>query len=116
LWTSPTIPNIQVEPVIIQPLYVGTIEEKKGRLLRKLKKRFLMGSDQLGYNDQDGIHIFVDCSNIIIGFYNALKIGRGYNIRAYSKQVPVSWQSLALILERGTFLMHPCANHILFLI
>jgi hypothetical protein len=101
LWVPPPKPKIQVDPVIIQPIDSLTAEERKEKLLRKLKARFRITSDSLGNKDQDGIHIFVDCSNIIIGFYNALKIRRGQNIRAYTKQVPVSWHSLALIMERG---------------
>jgi hypothetical protein len=102
LWVPPPTPKIQVDPVIIQPIYLLTVEEKKEKLRRKLKERFLVDADSLGEKDQSGIHVFVDCSNIIIGFYNALKIKRGFNIRAYTKQAPVSWHSLALILERGT--------------
>jgi hypothetical protein len=105
LWVPSLIPKIQVDPLIIQPIYNLTAEEKRGELLRKLKARFEVPSDTLGNKDQDGIHVFVDCSNIIIGFYNALKIRRGYNIRAYIKQAPISWYSLALILERGMYLI-----------
>ena len=104
LWTPPSIPSIQVDPLIIQPIYYLTAEEKRAKLLQKLKANFQVASDSLGYVGHDGIHVFVDCSNIIIGFYNALKIKRGYNIRAYIKQAPMSWHSLALILERGTYL------------
>jgi hypothetical protein len=92
--------------MIIQPIEALTAEEKKERLIRKLKKGFGLKLESLGNKDQDGIHVFVDCSNIIIGFYNTLKIRRGYNIRAYTKQAPISWPSLALILERGTFWTH----------
>lgn len=105
LWVPPPIPKIQVDPLIIQPIYYLTVEEKTKRLMRKLKERYQVESDSLGSNDQDGgIHVFVDCSNIIIGFYNTLKIKRGYNIRAYTRQAPISWHSLALILERGACL------------
>ena len=105
LWLPPPIPRIHVDPLVIQPIYYLTAEEKKKQLLRKLKAKFYVASDSLGNKDQDGIHVFVDCSNIIIGFYTALKIRRGYNIRAYMKQAPISWYSLALLLERGTYLM-----------
>lgn len=106
LWVPPSAPKIHVDPMIIQPIEALTAEEKKERLIRKLKKGFGLKLESLGNKDQDGIHVFVDCSNIIIGFYNTLKIRRGYNIRAYTKQAPISWPSLALILERGTFWTH----------
>jgi hypothetical protein len=105
LWVPPSIPNIQVDPLIIQPMYYLTVEEKRAMLVRKLKAKFHVSSHPLGHKDHDGIHVFVDCSNIIIGFYNALKITRGYNVRAYIKQAPISWYSLAMILERGTYLV-----------
>ena len=108
LWVPPPIPAIEVDPLVIQPIYFLTAEEKKAKLLRKLRAKVQVASDSLGTKAQDGIHVFVDCSNIIIGFYTALKIKRGHNIRAYMKQAPISWYSLALILERGSYLMtHP---------
>lgn len=101
LWVPPPTPSIHIDPLVIQPIHPLTAEEKKAKLLRKLKARYHVASDSLRSKDQNGIHIFVDCSNVMIGFYNALKISRGYHIRAFAKNAPISWHSLALILERG---------------
>lgn len=103
----PPIPNIHVDPSIILPLYTLTINKQKAKLVKKLIKRFLGEMDivnsvpRLGNKHDDGIHIFVDCSNIVIGFYNRLKVNRRINPAVYVKQPPISYHSLALILERG---------------
>lgn len=105
LWVPPSTPKIDVDPLIIKPIHPRTADEKKAELMRKLKARFEVASDSLGNKDPNGIHVFVDCSNIIIGFYNVLKLKRGYNVRAYITKAPIIWPSLALILERGMYLL-----------
>jgi len=120
LWHPPALPVLRIDPQIIQPLDTLTRQEKMDKLAKKLD-RFKKPK-----NSNEGIHVFVDVSNIVIGvyfpnfprnynlsndatriliacpgFYDALKIKRGLNVKAYTKQAPISWQSLALILERG---------------
>jgi hypothetical protein len=101
------IPDIHVDPSIILPFYTLTINEQKAKLVKKLLKRFPSEMDivnsvpRLGNKHDEGIHIFVDCSNIVIGFYNRLKVNRRINPAVYVKQPPISYHSLALILERG---------------
>jgi hypothetical protein len=106
LWVPPSTPKLQIDPMIIQPIDNLTIQEKRTKLIKKLKNKVGFG---LGIGTKGELHIFVDCSNIIIGFYNALKIRRGYNVKAYTKHAPLSWHSLATILERG----RPVARRIL---
>jgi len=104
----PSIPVIHLDPSVIRPLYTLTINEQKAKLVKKLLRKFPQESSdisnaisQLGNRNDHGIHIFVDCSNIVIGFYNQLRYNRNINPAAYVKQPPISYHSLALILERG---------------
>ena len=53
------------------------------------------------YGDSLGIHIFVDASNILIGFHDALKLSMGLNITTRIRRQPLSFHNLSLILERG---------------
>jgi hypothetical protein len=107
-WESP----ICIESGTITPMLNLTKEEKMDRLVRRLEEKFgptiLMHVDfprglrQYGGNDAaDGIHVFVDSSNIVIGFYDALKLARGLETVACTKRAPISFHTLALILERG---------------
>jgi hypothetical protein len=107
------IPLISVDRTVIQPLYTLIASEQKAKLVKKLLRKFgpepgsLLKSDPTlpllpsGNTSPDGIHVFVDCSNIIIGFYNRIKASRGLHEKAHIKTPPMSYHSLALILERG---------------
>ena len=107
------IPFISVDRTVIQPLYTLTASEQKAKLVKKLLRKFgpepgsLLKSDPAlalltsGNTSLDGIHVFVDCSNIIIGFYNRIKASRGLHEKAHIKTPPISYHSLVLILERG---------------
>ena len=86
---------------------------KKERLLRKLKEQFIddrpflesmsmkafTSTDNTGR--REGIHVFVDASNIMIGFHDSIKLSRGMSINARLRRQPLSFDRLALILERG---------------
>jgi hypothetical protein len=54
-----------------------------------------------GAKPDGGVHIFVDMSNIHIGFSNSVKVIRGVPISNYMKAPPFSFDNLARILERG---------------
>ncbi|KAH0845558.1 hypothetical protein AYO21_05487 [Fonsecaea monophora] len=56
-----------------------------------------------------GIHVFVDMSNISIGFHDCLKLARGMPRETRLRRVPLSFHNLSLILERG----RPCAKRAL---
>lgn len=87
--------------------------EKKGRLIAKLRERFIddrpflssmsmrtfTSADNTGTSE--GIHVFVDASNIMIGFHDSIKISRGLPLQARLRRQPLSFDRLALILERG---------------
>lgn len=118
-WVTPlkTQPTAWKSPVCIKygeviSMLNLTRREKKDRLVRRLEKkfgpRFLQDFDypkglwQFGGNESDnGIHVFVDSSNIVIGFNDSLKLSRGLDVRLHTKRSPISFHSLALILERG---------------
>ncbi|MCJ1246555.1 hypothetical protein MMC30_003763 [Trapelia coarctata] len=57
----------------------------------------------------EGIHVFVDISNILIGFHDALKMARGLSISTRIRRQPLSFHNLSLILERG----RPAAKRVL---
>jgi hypothetical protein len=108
LWQSP----VCIDSTTIKPMLYLTRHEKKARLIRRLQEKF--GVSALEHFDlprsllqyggniaDDGIHVFVDSSNISIGFYDALKLARGLPIRTHTKRAPLSFHSLALIMERG---------------
>jgi hypothetical protein len=97
LWLPPPIPSLPVDRSYIRPIETLTIEEKRTKLLKKLEQKGLLGATE----EIDKVHIFVDCSNIIIGFSNALKAKRGINLQQYTKQAPFSWYQFGTILERA---------------
>ncbi|KAL8840207.1 MAG: hypothetical protein Q9170_001414 [Blastenia crenularia] len=86
---------------------------KKERLIKKLKERFIddrlfldsmsmktfTSADNTG--TREGIHVFVDASNIMIGFHDSIKLSRGLSLHARISRQPLSFDRLALILERG---------------
>lgn len=50
--------------------------------------------------DPHGIHVFVDASNIFIGFHDQLKRARNIPVTARVPRVNMSFDSLALLMER----------------
>lgn len=56
-----------------------------------------------------GIHVFIDMSNISIGFHDCLKIKRDIPVTTRIRRVPMNFHNLALVLERG----RPAAKRIL---
>jgi hypothetical protein len=56
-----------------------------------------------------GIHVFVDYSNISIGFDNCLKMARGLHVDTRLQRVPFAFHNFSLILERG----RPAAKRVL---
>ncbi|RMZ85805.1 hypothetical protein DV737_g384, partial [Chaetothyriales sp. CBS 132003] len=56
-----------------------------------------------------GIHVFIDISNISIGFHDCLKLSRGVDIKRHVKQIPMNFHLFSLVLERG----RPAAKRVL---
>lgn len=116
---SPSHIEIDVDPLIIQPLKPVNSTEQKERLVKRLRKRYkdptsLFECDaqaaiySFGAADAKGVHVFVDFSNIIIGFANKIKASRGLHEKAFVRQPPLSYHSLALIMERGRPVARRC--------
>jgi hypothetical protein len=93
---TPPIPISYADPNIIRPFYNLTANEQKAKLIRKIKKRYpdptsLLETNAalaIGYiggvtDPKNGIHIFVDFSNIMIGFSNRLKAARNIHEKAH---------------------------------
>lgn len=110
----PDVPQIQLQRSTITPFITLTREEKKALLVRKLMRDFAAGSMSLlhvnasrvassfgGNTSSNGLHVFVDASNIVIGFWNALKLARGMSKHEFTKRAPFDFHSLSLVLERG---------------
>ncbi|KAI9822147.1 MAG: hypothetical protein M1832_003150 [Thelocarpon impressellum] len=102
LWRPPTT---QVEPLLRL-----SSAERKAKLLGKLleayplETRYLLDPARaiaVSGPTHDGIHVFVDSSNITIGFFETLKRARGIPESARPKRAPMSFHSLAMVLERG---------------
>ncbi|ELQ36454.1 hypothetical protein OOU_Y34scaffold00662g35 [Pyricularia oryzae Y34] len=87
----------------INPVYISTNDAKcrliLGRLGIEFTKDALLGAPNDDTNK--GVHIFVDMSNIVIGFQDQLKRLRGINVNTRLAEPPFLFQGLALILERG---------------
>jgi hypothetical protein len=97
---------------IISPIVTLTREEAKAEIAHLLRSKIgpqclpsgdlsLALSQYGGNDDPSGIHIFVDSSNIIVGFQDTLKAHRTIPREAYVKRPPISFHSLAFIMERG---------------
>jgi hypothetical protein len=56
-----------------------------------------------------GVHVFVDISNISIGFHDCLKLARSMPRETRLKRVPLSFHNFSLVLERG----RPAAKRVL---
>lgn len=109
----PDVPLVQLNRQIIAPIFTLTKVEKKAKLAKKLLQDFAsipgsslnfshaIATEQTGGKvSPTGIHVFVDASNIIIGFQNALKLARGMHKNAYIKRPPFAFSHFALIMER----------------
>lgn len=92
----------------IAPKIVRTGEDRHWALFLKLIDEF--GEDRKHLiapmnltthnNDDKGIHVFVDASNIFIGFNDQLKRSRGISANARVPPVSLSFDGLALLMER----------------
>lgn len=91
-----------------QPLIVRHGEERHLNLLLKLIQNFgedlkwLVSPAQLSNhtNSPNGIHVFVDFSNIWLGFNDQVKYLKGINKKARVKPEDISFDSLMLLMER----------------
>lgn len=106
-----TVKNLPKDGHVVQPTYKSTKDRKIG-LLTKLLKGFPDYADimsQVGRparnNAKDSssrpIHVFVDLSNIMVGFHDSMKVSRGIPITTRVPRLPFSFENFSLVLERG---------------
>ena len=100
--------NITKPTFAIQPMTTRSGEDRHCALLMKLIRDFYEDRRHLiapmnlttHNNDPNGIHVFVDASNIFIGFTEQLKLARGIHPRQSVPAVHLSFDALALLIER----------------
>ena len=93
---------------VIEPLIVRSGEDRHWALLIKLigdfyedRKHLISPMNLTNHsNDPKGIHVFVDASNIFIGFNDQLKRSRGIAPWIQVPPVDLSFDALALLMER----------------
>lgn len=111
-----TSPSTKQVMQILKPARENTLEvaaAKKKKLVSMLKEKFVDDRQYLSNMSfttnisnsidiaPEGIHVFVDASNIMIGFHDALKLARGQPITHRIRRQSLSFHNLSLILERG---------------
>lgn len=92
----------------IKPKIVRTGEDRDLALLLKLVSAFYEDKSHLvkpanlsnHSSHPDGIHVFVDASNIFIGFHDQLKRSRDIPQHHHVPRVDMSFGALALLMER----------------
>ncbi|PGH26592.1 hypothetical protein AJ80_01721 [Polytolypa hystricis UAMH7299] len=97
----------------IEPLLPYSKAERKGKLIMLLLTRFSKERDfllrphlrdpALGLKNTHakGVHVFIDISNIMVGFHDSIKEARDMPLTARIPRVPLSFHNFSLILERG---------------
>ena len=97
--------NLGRKHLLISKLKERCPEEKK-----YLKNQGLIEPTFTSLNVSNiGIHVFIDISNISIGFHDCLKLARGLSRDARVKRIPMSFHNFSLVLERG----RPAAKRVL---
>ncbi|KAL3479511.1 hypothetical protein BJX99DRAFT_222245 [Aspergillus californicus] len=102
------------------PLVYKNAAEQRVGLLTKLLKNFPDYAELLvqagrstkpksGDISSRPIHVFVDMSNISVGFHDTMKYSRNIPVKTRIRRVPISFQNFSLILERG----RPAAKRVL---
>lgn len=91
----------------IFPTYWATKEDKARRLFdklsslrakdKKVQKEYASGKSA---GPSSTLHVFVDLSNIVIGFYDLMKKSRGFKVQKRVK-MPFSFKNFDTILTRG---------------
>ncbi|PYH87620.1 hypothetical protein BO71DRAFT_393126 [Aspergillus ellipticus CBS 707.79] len=104
----------------IQPIAYRSPNDRRVGLLTKLLKNFPDYADAVtqvgrplaskkGQTACNPIHVFVDMSNIMVGFHDTVKLSRNISVKTRIRRLPLSFQNFSLILERG----RPIAKRVL---
>lgn len=120
LWTPPTVATSS-HRIVITTNDGYTAEERKQKLINLLRqnhrqqetflqsKGLLLPQFTTLNTSSMGIHIFIDMSNISIGFHDSLKVLRGMTRETWVKRIPMNFHNFSLVLERG----RPAAKRVL---
>lgn len=120
LWTAPGVPSPS-HRIILAPKDGLSALQRKQALIKRLREnhseeaRFLKNKglttpEFTTLNRSDiGIHVFIDMSNISIGFHDCLKVARGLPQDTRVQRIPLSFHNFSLVLERG----RPAAKRVL---
>ncbi|KAL4868585.1 hypothetical protein BDV12DRAFT_169355 [Aspergillus spectabilis] len=104
----------------LRPIAYRTASDQRVGLLTKLLKNFpdyaelliqagrVKDSKRLDISSRP-VHIFVDMSNIMVGFHDTMKATRNIPVKTRIRRLPLSYQNFSLILERG----RPAAKRVL---
>ncbi|USW56436.1 hypothetical protein Slin15195_G097550 [Septoria linicola] len=106
--TGPSSAKKPRQQPIIEPKIIRSGEDRHWALLMKLinvfgddRKHLVSPMNMTTHSsDPKGIHVFVDASNICIGFMDMLKYTRGIHPMAHLPQANLSFDGLALLMER----------------
>ena len=120
LWSAPTLQSATNKSTIL-PIDGLTPYLRKVHLISQLSYKF---PDEQKYLKNEGlrssafsplntspigVHVFIDFSNISIGFHDCLKVARGIPVSTRVRRVPLNFHNLSLVLERG----RPAAKRVL---
>ncbi|PYH46829.1 NYN domain-containing protein [Aspergillus saccharolyticus JOP 1030-1] len=108
------------DPLRIQPISYKSTTERRIGLLTKLLKNFpdyaniVAQANRPAISKRDKtsippIHVFVDMSNIMVGYHDTVKLSRNIPVKTRIRRLPLSFQNFSLILERG----RPTAKRVL---
>ncbi|RHZ58070.1 NYN domain-containing protein [Aspergillus thermomutatus] len=118
--TAETVKSLPTGPIRVQPIAYKSAADRRVGLITKLLKKFPEYAEtvaQVGRspstkpNKQASrpIHVFVDMSNIMVGFHDSVKLARKIPVKTRIRRLPLSFQNFSLILERG----RPAAKRVL---
>ncbi|EAW06873.1 NYN domain-containing protein [Aspergillus clavatus NRRL 1] len=118
--TVKSVKGLAASPLRVQPTAYKSTTERRVGLLTKLLKKFPEYAEtvaQVGRSPSTKaknqgsrpIHVFVDMSNIMVGFHDSVKAVRNIPVKSRIPRLPLSFQNFSLILERG----RPAAKRVL---
>lgn len=103
---TPSTPSKR--PNAIEPRIIRSGEDKHWALFLRLlnehpqERPYLVSPANMvnHSNDPKGVHVFIDASNIFIGFNDQLKRERGIPVHWHTGNANISFDSLSLLMER----------------
>lgn len=101
-------PSKPKRPNAIEPRIIRSGEDKHWALFLRLlnehpkERPYLVSPMPMvnHSNDPKGVHVFIDASNIFIGFNDQLKRERGIPVQWHTGNANISFDALALLMER----------------